>query len=65
VEGLSSLHAGGIAPRLLIIDDGWQVRGFPLKYTATKHAAQVQHQDNQYPSPLPLWAKHPEMGLLS
>jgi hypothetical protein len=25
VEGLSSLHAGGIAPRLLIIDDGWQV----------------------------------------
>lgn len=25
VEGLSSLHAGGIAPKLLIIDDGWQV----------------------------------------
>jgi hypothetical protein len=25
VEGLGSLHAGGIVPRLLIIDDGWQV----------------------------------------
>lgn len=26
-EGLSSLHKGGIFPRTLIIDDGWQVRG--------------------------------------
>lgn len=24
-EGLSSLQAGGVAPGLLIIDDGWQV----------------------------------------
>jgi hypothetical protein len=26
VEGLGSLAAGGLAPQLLIIDDGWQVR---------------------------------------
>jgi hypothetical protein len=24
-EGLSSLHSGGVFPKLLIIDDGWQV----------------------------------------
>lgn len=27
VEGLGSLAAGGLSPQLLIIDDGWQVRG--------------------------------------
>ncbi len=24
-EGLASLHSGGVYPRLLIIDDGWQL----------------------------------------
>lgn len=39
VEGLSSLHAGGIAPKLLIIDDGWQLTDVDPPYGKAPAAA--------------------------
>ncbi|KIY97157.1 hypothetical protein MNEG_10808 [Monoraphidium neglectum] len=32
-EGLASLHSGGVYPRLLIIDDGWQLTDVDAGYS--------------------------------
>jgi raffinose synthase len=37
-EGLRSLSAGGVPPRLLIVDDGWQCTDVDEQYRALGEA---------------------------